>query len=324
MKTDVKFEESNQSFGMSMNGAVFVNDRPDALRENFVAIYRETKWEEILEAANLGKHIYAKHGENVYVLISITSSRVLFSRAQQTSIDYVIVNLNDQWSSSSIKISDAGNIKFKDGENLQEKYDNGKLGGPQGGSSVNADWSQNDPSSADYVKNRTHWKETFPSIEWDGSTEGRDSFDASSIGFGVLYKVSDDVWTQEQAKLAKICVKNLNNGEETVSGNFNSILLEDDAIGFAADYAEGIFVVIAFFAKQAVDLTEIYGFSIPSAGCYFYFPNGAAWGENSIGIKIPPVFHKLEREFLPDGLVTETKVETMIANALGVVENGTY
>ena len=36
-----------------------------------------------------------------------------------------------------------------------------KLGGGNGGSSVQSDLSQNDPNAADYVKNRTHWEEGY-------------------------------------------------------------------------------------------------------------------------------------------------------------------
>lgn len=198
-------------------------------------------------------------------------------------------------------------------------------GGGTGGTSVNADLSQNDPTAPDYVKNRTHWKEEHSPIEWDGSTEGRDSFDASNLGYGVLYKVSDEVWTKEQAQLAKLYVLLRDKGERSDSLNGCSILLEDDAIGFAAFYGFGFDQgLVAFFAKQAIDLTSVYGFSIPSAGCYFFLTYNFPFIEYSVGIQIPSVIQKLDYEFLPDDLVTEAKVETMIADALGVVENGTY
>lgn len=100
----------------------------DLPHENFTAIYQKTTWAELQEAIGAGKHIYATSGDNVYVMISVSSKNVYFSRSQQTSIDYVILNSSDKWSSSSVKMSDAANIKFADGENLQDKYDNGKLG----------------------------------------------------------------------------------------------------------------------------------------------------------------------------------------------------
>lgn len=58
--------------------------------------------------------------------------------------------------------------------------------------SVQPDLAQNDNTQPDYVKNRTHWEEnTGATIEWDGSTEGRDVIpDADNSGF---YKISDAV-----------------------------------------------------------------------------------------------------------------------------------
>lgn len=89
--------------------------------ENFTAVYRQTTWEELQEALSAGKHIYARYGDNIYVLISLSSKNAYFSRAQQTSIDYVVLNSSNKWSSSSVRIGDAENIKFADGENLEAK-----------------------------------------------------------------------------------------------------------------------------------------------------------------------------------------------------------
>lgn len=105
---------------------------PNPQIENFAAIYGQTKWQEVYDAFAEEKHVYARAGTNVYVLIDRSATRAIFSRPQQTSIDYVVLDSQNKWSSSSVKISDANNIKFADGENLQEKYDNGALGGGGG------------------------------------------------------------------------------------------------------------------------------------------------------------------------------------------------
>lgn len=89
--------------------------------ENFTAVYLQTTWDELQEALSAGKHIYAKYGDNIYVLMSLSSKNAYFSRAQQTSIDYVVLNSSNKWSSSSVRIGDAENIKFADGENLEVK-----------------------------------------------------------------------------------------------------------------------------------------------------------------------------------------------------------
>lgn len=53
---------------------------------------------------------------------------------------------------------------------------------PSGG--VQPDWAQNDPTAADYVKNRTHYDEQTV-IEWDGDTSGKISVS------DVFFRVSD-------------------------------------------------------------------------------------------------------------------------------------
>lgn len=64
-------------------------------------------------------------------------------------------------------------------------------GGSGSGASVQPDLSQNDSTQPDYVKNRTHWEEGSQTvIEWDGSTEGRESVTMHD-GETVYYKVSD-------------------------------------------------------------------------------------------------------------------------------------
>jgi hypothetical protein len=85
-------------------------------------VYQQTTWAELQEAISAGKHIYATAGDNVYVMISLSAKNVYFSRAQQTSIDYVTLNSSGKWSASSVRISDAANIKFADGENLEVKF----------------------------------------------------------------------------------------------------------------------------------------------------------------------------------------------------------
>ena len=74
------------------------------LSENFTAIYKQTTWEELTEAVDLGKHIYARAGTNIYVLFDRSSTTAKFSRAQQGSIDYLVLNSGGVWSSSSVKI----------------------------------------------------------------------------------------------------------------------------------------------------------------------------------------------------------------------------
>ena len=174
-----------------------------------------------------------------------------------------------------------------------------------------ADWSENNPDSPNYVKNRTHWMETFPPIEWDGSTEGKDSFDASALGFGKFYKVSDQVWTKSQAENCETYTINAD-GTKDAGFPYDSILLDEEEIGFAVSYSKNSVGIVAFFAKQAVDLTSIYGFKIPSAGCYFYQTTLIDWNGGVFGLERQPEPRKLDSKFLPDSVLTDSKLYPLI------------
>lgn len=192
---------------------------------------------------------------------------------------------------------------------------------PSGGG-VNADWSQNDPTAPDFVKNRTHWKEEYPKIEWDGNRDGRDSFDASAMGFGVLYKASDEVWTMEQAEAGIVYFVDAAGAKNRFF--YNGIVLSDDTIGFAVKYSYSVVPIVVFFAKQAIDLTSVYGFDIPSAGCYLFIDRMSDFNGGRILLELPSVTKKLDYEFLPEDIATEAKVEEMISELLEAISNGTY
>ena len=94
----ISWERSNDSMPHAIPQTVLLES------ENFVAEYQKSTWEEIRAAYDSGKHVYARVGGNIYVLISISNTNASFSRAQQTSIDYVALNSSNRWSSSSKKI----------------------------------------------------------------------------------------------------------------------------------------------------------------------------------------------------------------------------
>ena len=113
--------EAKNKFSQEVVGEV-LKQMPDASCENFTALYNQTSWEELSVALDAGKHIYAQAGANIYVMISLSTSRATFTRAQQTSIDCLVLDSQNKWSSSSVRMSDANNIKFADGEDLETKY----------------------------------------------------------------------------------------------------------------------------------------------------------------------------------------------------------
>ena len=118
---------------------------------------------------------------------------------------------------------------------------------PSGG--VQPDWAQNDPTAADYVKNRTHYDEQTV-IEWDGDTTGL-------VGAnGVLYKVSDVIPAKSDVL----------GGTITLS-NGSAITITPDMTGMT----DGDSFTIAEFALiiASAGVFSDKGFSFTETGIYF-------------------------------------------------------
>lgn len=118
---------------------------------------------------------------------------------------------------------------------------------PSGG--VQPDWNQNDPTAADYIKNRTHYDEQTV-IEWDGDTTGL-------VGAnGVLYKVSDVIPAKSDVL----------GGTITLS-NGSAITITPDMTGMT----DGDSFTIAEFALiiASAGVFSDKGFSFIETGIYF-------------------------------------------------------
>ena len=118
---------------------------------------------------------------------------------------------------------------------------------PSGG--VQPDWNQNDPTAADYIKNRTHYDEQTV-IEWDGDTTGL-------VGAnGVLYKVSDVIPAKSDVL----------GGTITLS-NGSAITITPDMTGMT----DGDSFTIAEFALiiASAGVFSDKGFSFAETGIYF-------------------------------------------------------
>ena len=116
-------------------------------------------------------------------------------------------------------------------------------------SGVQPDWNQNDPTAADYIKNRTHYDEQTV-IEWDGDTTGL-------VGAnGVLYKVSDVIPAKSDVL----------GGTITLS-NGSAITITPDMTGMT----DGDSFTIAEFALiiASAGVFSDKGFSFTETGIYF-------------------------------------------------------
>lgn len=164
---------------------------------------------------------------------------------------------------------------------------------------VQPDFSQNDPTAPDYIKNRTHYEETTVvneplNIAWDGNTEGL------VIVADMLFKVSDLVLTDEQIKTA---IVTLPNGDAIYIGDIWENMVSNEMV------AEDCVVLpeaVAVFVRK--DNIEIYGLTFTQKGIYFTSYNGAyiaSFTTTEPVEQTKAVVHKLDKKYLPYNISDE-------------------
>jgi hypothetical protein len=147
-----------------------------------------------------------------------------------------------------------------------------------------ADWSQNDGTKPDYVKNRTHYAEkAFEDIIWDGDTEGRD------IGYindnNIFYKVSDKILSVEDLIEATAVYTN-----GTVHQLDEDRVRQESEDLINIDLNAGVVILAP---------TTYRGTVFSSTGVYFLLNNGTY---HITGLKAKETVHKLDAKYLPDGI----------------------
>lgn len=187
-----------------------------------------------------------------------------------------------------------------------------------------SDWSVNDESDPAFVKNRTHWLERpYEPIVWDGSTEGRDSVDLSGLGIGVVYKISDKLFSLEELANVKVYATYNNviyNGEvyQAVDGSQAFIGLHENFVfigKYTTGYANnGEYVEVEhgelFVVNVAGDFTDSMGIVIPSAGIYASETLSVIELNND-------TYHTIDKRFLPNSYATKEYVDNLITGAIG-------
>ena len=216
----------------------------------------------------------------------------------------------------SFPIIQAKDVEMPDGTRLSDFKGSGIITE----TAVMPDWSVNDPNTPGYIKNRTHWEETFPVVGWDDRTDGKEFFDASSVGFSVFYKISDEFLTKDVLKTASVAIA-LSDGN-TLNLPYHSTLYTAD-FGVVTEYADEEMAnsIVLCSAYEAVDLTEELGIAVTSPGLYVIFEYQNT--DRSYSLEIPPVFHKIKKEFLPDDIVLP-KVTTDDNNKIMQVVDGMW
>lgn len=148
---------------------------------------------------------------------------------------------------------------------------------------VNPDWNQDDPEQPDYVKNRTHWVEGNQTvIEWDGNTEGRDSFSVSGT---TVYKISDETPTTTDLIGGTLQVDDSPDGALTE----NSFLEMEGGLGIAAN----------LLVVQSAD-----AFAAPSTGVYATPCSTLTLTYGST------TYHPLDEAFIPDTIARTADIPT--------------
>lgn len=173
-----------------------------------------------------------------------------------------------------------------------------KLGsGSGGGASVQPDWNQNNPTAPDYVKNRTHWKETILDITWDGNTEGLPYVtgaeeDGAATRF---YRVSSE--TPNADDFVNCTLTYYFETSEGESGEEAWTTSEDDVAQMGSVIVAGDGALVALEANAEFD-----GVVFPAAGVYlahYYADEGDFSVKQFVSHAITEKYHRVPNEYLP-------------------------
>ena len=140
-------------------------------------------------------------------------------------------------------------------------------------SSLQADWNQNDPAAADYVKNRPCYI-GLDNITWDGDTTGK------TVVADMFYRVSNYIWPSLDFFIPAII---------TVTGD--KVRVSDDMVLRGENYLIIDIVVVTSEANVTIQ-----GVTFPMSGVYFAKTSDMVVTGLSIGVQ------KMDSTYLPDGL----------------------
>lgn len=174
---------------------------------------------------------------------------------------------------------------------------------PSGG--VQPDWNQNDPTAADYVKNRTHYAVPLGPRTWDGDATGKQS------AMGMYYKVSNSTYNPQNIVAAHIAFNN--NGTITeVSGKDAAMSVNFDGYILFSDY-----VVVCLDATKV-----LMGNSFPSVGTYFLSRSDLGY-VSSFCVYVIDDDSRLHRKYLPPDAILPSVTASDNGKVLKVV-NGVW
>lgn len=184
-----------------------------------------------------------------------------------------------------------------------------------GGEQVQSDYTQNDPTAKDYIKNRPGGYEGGFEITWDGDTTGRVSITAEGSQF-VWYKVSDKILTADD-----IIGGTVTGVENDVSQSF--VLTSDTVVreDYGVMTSDGLIIVAA---QQGTYVSTMGGFSIsiPETGVYFAYMTSAGniMYTSSLSTTIPIPF---DDKYIPDSIARKAELDSRITEKEVILTSST-
>jgi hypothetical protein len=170
-------------------------------------------------------------------------------------------------------------------------------------SRVQPDWSQNDPTAADYINGKTHWAEAVFNIEWDGDISGLARYRLTSgDGPAGLYGPIPFDGSIDDLIGATVKMKNDNEYIITARGMNNA------GNGLSFHSADGQFI-LAYTTEDYTSVNNVtwtgssyayvgLKFSISTAGLYLWY-NGQ--DDRVLSVNKETIY-TLDEKFIPDSI----------------------
>ena len=178
---------------------------------------------------------------------------------------------------------------------------------------MQSDYTQNDPTAKDYIKNRPGGYEEGFEITWDGDTTGRVSATAEGMPLA-WYKVSDKILTADQIIGATVTA--------VQNGVSRSFVVTSDIV-FRGDY--GVIIseaVIIIATKQGTFNMKGINVSIPEPG--IYFANGSLGAYSSLTTSLSNIItHPFDDKYIPDSIVRKAELDSRITEKEVILTSST-
>ena len=178
-----------------------------------------------------------------------------------------------------------------------------------GGEQVQTDYTQNDATAKDYIKNRPGGYETGFEITWDGDTTGRVSITVEGVPY-VWYKMSNKILTADQIVGSKAT---LVKGGVPQSGIITQITYEDENIIALSELA-----LISAKASGAYLVGGVNLF-VPEAGVYFMYVNSASYFSALSNL----VVHPFDDKYIPDTIARKAELDSRITEKEVILTSST-